>query len=100
MLTPFSGGCACRAIRYECTVGPLVSWTCHCRDCQRASESVLCAPLRPQSRTHQRWCEQRVYGDSPGSGRTVSRGFCAECGSPVFLTRAYGLASSGCGRAV
>ena len=37
LATPFSGGCACGAIRYECTAEPVLMFHCHCRDCQRAS---------------------------------------------------------------
>ncbi len=33
MQVPFSGGCACGAIRYECSADPAFSWHCHCRDC-------------------------------------------------------------------
>ncbi len=68
MPTPFSGGCACGAIRYECSAEPLLSFNCHCRDCQRASgsafASVLMAPreafkvLRGAPKFH------RVTGDS------------------------------------
>src|SRR5438477_1649449 len=35
--TPFSGGCACGAIRYESTAEPAMMLHCHCRHCQRAS---------------------------------------------------------------
>src|SRR2546430_15529078 len=35
--TPFSGGCACGAIRYESTAEPVMMLHCHCRDCQRSS---------------------------------------------------------------
>jgi hypothetical protein len=42
MSTSFSGGCACGAIRYEGTSAPLISWRCHCRDCQQASGSAYC----------------------------------------------------------
>ena len=35
--TPFSGGCACGEIRYECTAEPMMMLNCHCRDCQRSS---------------------------------------------------------------
>ena len=37
MTIPFYGGCACGAIRYECTAEPLEMFCCHCRDCQQAS---------------------------------------------------------------
>jgi hypothetical protein len=37
MVTPFSGGCACGAIRYECSAAPIFALNCHCRDCQRAT---------------------------------------------------------------
>jgi hypothetical protein len=85
MATSFSGGCACRAVRYECTAEPLVSWTCHCRDCQRASGSAFCALLYvPQAALTSTGASKEHTVTAP-SGRTVSRGFCAECGSPVFL---------------
>jgi len=40
MKLPFTGGCACGAIRYECTAEPLEMFQCHCRDCQGASGGV------------------------------------------------------------
>lgn len=45
MPVPFSGGCACGAIRYECSGEPLASLNGHCRDCQRASGSAFAAIL-------------------------------------------------------
>jgi len=38
---PFTGGCACGAIRYECSAAPLLSWKCHCRTCQQATGSAF-----------------------------------------------------------
>ena len=32
----FSGGCLCRAVRYETTADPLNQRVCHCRECQKA----------------------------------------------------------------
>ena len=46
MSVPFSGGCACGTIRYECSAAPpYLSANSHCRDCQRASGSAFAALL-------------------------------------------------------
>ena len=36
-MKPISGGCACGAIRYEVTAEPIVTFNCHCRDCQETT---------------------------------------------------------------
>jgi hypothetical protein len=85
MTVPFSGGCACGAIRYECSAEPAFSWNCHCRDCQRASGSAFC-PVLYVPRTALTITGQSTYFDVKAeSGNTVSRGFCPLCGSPVFI---------------
>ena len=35
MKLPQGGGCHCGAIRYEITAEPIVTYACHCTDCQR-----------------------------------------------------------------
>ncbi len=35
------GGCACGAVRYRLTSGPLFVHCCHCRDCQRQTGSAF-----------------------------------------------------------
>lgn len=86
---PFSGGCACGAIRYECSARPLRMVNCHCRDCQRASGSgysatvVMAAAsvrvLRGESQRHQ---------TVAASGHRVQREFCSVCGTPLFASSA------------
>jgi hypothetical protein len=45
MEIPFAGGCACGAIRYECTAEPIMALNCHCRDCQRASGTAYASGI-------------------------------------------------------
>jgi hypothetical protein len=45
MKIPFTGGCACGAIRYECTAEPIMMLKCHCRDCQRVTGGGFAAAV-------------------------------------------------------
>jgi hypothetical protein len=85
MGTHYSGGCTCRAIRYECSAKPAFSWNCHCRDCQRASGSAFCAVMYVPRSALKVEGNCKYYQVTAESGRSVSRGFCGECGSPVFI---------------
>ncbi len=80
----FSGGCACGAIRYECSTDPVAMLNCHCRDCQRASgggsSSVVAVPA---AAFVLRKGEPRYYVVRGEAGHMARRGFCAECGSPL-----------------
>src|SRR5436309_12512765 len=82
--TPFSGGCACGAVRYESTAEPVMMLHCHCRGCQRSSRgpfsSIVIVPkeafklLQGSLRFH--------ASPSHAAGKT-HRGFCPDCGSPI-----------------
>jgi hypothetical protein len=37
----YEGGCACGAVRYRLTSGPMFVHCCHCRDCQRQVGSAF-----------------------------------------------------------
>ena len=85
MPAPFSGGCLCGAIRYECSMEPLATIKCHCRACQRNSGSgfaivvaVSLAAVKLRQGTPERHVTQA------DSGNQVWREFCAECGSQLF----------------
>ena len=45
MEIPFTGGCACGAIRYECSAEPIMMFKCHCRDCQQVTGGGFVAGL-------------------------------------------------------
>ncbi len=84
MNIPFSGGCACGAVRYECSAEPLMVINCHCRDCQRASGTAYASGLLvPEAALRLTKGEPKYHTSVADSGRRVSRGFCPECGSPV-----------------
>jgi len=41
MASTLEGGCACGAVRYRLTSGPMFVHCCHCRDCQRQTGSAF-----------------------------------------------------------
>ena len=83
---PFSGGCACGAIRYECSAEPILTANCHCQDCQRATGSAYSAELVvPKDALHLTKGTPTYYDRQADSNTTIKRGFCAECGSPVLI---------------
>lgn len=85
MPTPYTGGCGCGAIRYRVTAEPLISYLCHCTECQRRTssafglnmqipaESLVIEQGEPTSRT-------RIAA----SGNDLALNFCGDCGTPLF----------------
>lgn len=84
MTTPMLGGCACGAIRYNTTAGPILMLHCHCRDCQRASGGPFSAfVLVPTDAFTLVQGSLRFHASPSEAGGQTHRGFCLECGSPV-----------------
>jgi hypothetical protein len=85
MPTSFSGGCACGAIRYECSTDSPLMGNCHCRDCQRASGGAFTAVVVvPAASLKLLQGEPKYHVVKADSGNWASRGFCPDCGSPLF----------------
>jgi hypothetical protein len=85
MSAPFSGGCACGAIRYSAEGEPLFSMNCHCRDCQRETGSAYASVLAVAAASFKITRGSPRYFDlTADSGNTTRRYFCANCGSPLF----------------
>jgi hypothetical protein len=77
-----SGGCQCGAIRYRID-GPLgMAGICHCRMCQKAFGSwgaaLVSVPVSSLAWTRGEPSEFR-------SSAIVARGFCADCGTPLYM---------------
>ena len=78
------GGCLCRAVRYRITAKPITVRACWCRLCQYlggGSGTVnVCFPADKVTTTGEiRWHESVA-----DSGNAMRRGFCPECGTPLF----------------
>ena len=83
MKLPITGGCACGAIRYESSASPLFALNYHCRDCQRASGGGFSSVfIFPESAVT--FSGVPRYHEVKSSQGTARRGFCADCGSPLF----------------
>jgi hypothetical protein len=82
----FCGGCACGAIRYQCSAEPLLSEVCYCRDCQRSSGNASAALLFvPAANFTLTSGSPKYYRVTGTSGHPLDRGFCPECGSPLVV---------------
>lgn len=80
-----AGGCACGAVRYECTARPVLAAHCHCRDCQRASGAPMATVFAvPRPAFHQIKGSTATHTCTGDSGQPVVRHFCPQCGSPLF----------------
>ena len=84
MKIPFSGGCSCEAIRYECAAEPIMMFNCHCRECQRASAGAFSAVIYISKRAFKfTRGSPRHYSTPSEAGSYNKRGFCAECGPRI-----------------
>jgi hypothetical protein len=84
MTAPFSGGCACGAIRYTCSHSPLAMLNCHCLDCQRSSGAPFASGFIVASTHMAITGTPATYAVRAASGGIATRSFCAQCGSPLF----------------
>lgn len=86
MATPFTGGCVCGALRYECSAEPAMAGNCHCRDCQRATGGAFAPGLLVPRAAVKVSGDMTYYEVKADSGNTVSRGFCPKCGARVLFS--------------
>ncbi len=84
MKIPFTGGCLCGAIRYECSAEPILMGNCHCRDCQQATGTAFAAAILVPRNAVTITGDVKYYETTGDSGGIVSRGFCPICGSQLF----------------
>ncbi len=85
MSPPYEGGCACGEIRYEMTEKPLLSYCCHCKECQRRTGSAfgISVQLRTEALKLKKG-EPRSRTRVADSGNRISVNFCDKCGTVLY----------------
>lgn len=77
-----SGGCQCGAVRYHATQMHDNSHLCHCRMCQKAVGGIFAALVAaPDDALVWTRGQPSVFKSSAH----VERGFCSQCGTPLFF---------------
>lgn len=84
MAESLTGGCMCGAIRFECAAEPLVSFNCHCRDCQKATGSAFTPAVIVPANSLRVTGQAKHHSVKADSGSTMTRSFCPQCGSRLF----------------
>lgn len=84
MTLPITGGCLCRAVRFQFSAAPVATRLCWCRDCQylaagNATVNVL-FPTDSLSVTG----ATAEFVSTADSGNTMRKRFCPACGTPLF----------------
>lgn len=75
-----SGGCQCGAVRYRVIGAVALAGVCHCRMCQKAGGNFGMAHFRAPDLVFTRGTPA-AFESSPG----IARGFCRDCGTPLFM---------------
>jgi hypothetical protein len=80
-----TGGCNCRAIRYQIIAEPLFVHVCHCRECQHDSGGAFNMTMLVLEAdfeiTHGKARQVRVRRKS---GKQYFSHFCEDCGNPLY----------------
>lgn len=76
----WTGQCLCGKRRYRAVGEPLAQGYCHCSMCRRATGGPFAVLVRFEAVD---WLDEEpaVYRSSP----IAERGFCPDCGAPLFL---------------
>lgn len=77
------GGCLCGAVRYTAEADPTSATVCRCRDCQKFTGSAFAALVRVPKEATTIEGTLKTFSSIGGSGNSVLRHFCPECGSSI-----------------
>ena len=90
MTGPWTGGCACGAVRYETPAEPVFQNHCQCLDCQKRSGTGHGSWLTFPERAHMAITgEARIWRGAADNANEKTHAFCPTCGTPVYLTFSF-----------
>ena len=79
-----TGGCLCKAVRYEASAEPVTVRTCWCRTCQYVSAGSATVNVVFPSDKIRITGTTAEYESIADSGTHMFRAFCPGCGTPLF----------------
>ena len=80
----FTGGCSCGAVRYSINAAPLRAFQCQCRDCQRDTGGGHSSVMVFDRTAINIDGEVREILRETDTGKRKRKGFCGNCGSPLY----------------
>ena len=84
-MVQFTGGCLCGTIRYEVNEEPQRIANCHCDDCRKATGSSFATNIFvAEDDVVITQGEPKSFSHTADSGNTMTKEFCANCGSQLF----------------
>ena len=69
---PITGGCACGAVRYECSADPIMAANCYCRDCQHSTGTAMASVMLIPKAALKITGELKQYESTGDSGARTS----------------------------
>lgn len=84
METPLQGSCQCGAIHYSLGAEPLLTYACHCHDCQKRTGSAFSMGLIVPTSALAVEGELSAWQRTSDEGNTNSRYSCASCGNIIY----------------
>lgn len=79
-----AGACQCGAVTVEARGDPLTTRECWCRDCQKLAAGGPTRNIFFHSADVTIAGPVKAHDVMPDSGNPLERGFCGECGTPVY----------------
>ncbi len=85
----YPGRCLCGAVSYKAAGPPVVVGQCHCDECRRSSGTGHTVGAMFPAQAVALHGEPATYSYVSATGSTVTKAFCAQCGSSVYGTNSH-----------